>query len=141
MLRSVIASEDGRFGQPEIKLGVFPPVAAFRLPRQLGLRRAAEILLTGESLDAAEAVRVGLINRVVPAGQLEATAEEVVLTLRHLSAAALRACKRAMLLGDDGWGGLEAVERQYLDELMTTQDAQEGLAAFQEKRRPVWTDR
>lgn len=137
----VVASEDAHFGQPEIKLGVIPPIAALRLPRHIGARRAAEILLTGEPLDAVEAVRVGLINRAVPASQLDATVEIVIRTLTGLSAAALRACKRAMRLGVDEWVGLEAVERLYLEELMATQDAQEGLAAFLEKRPPVWTDR
>jgi len=137
----VIASEEARFGQPEIQLGVFPPIAAIRLPRQIGARRAAEILLTGELFDAAEAARIGLINRAVPASELEGAAEELVHKLGSLSAAALRACKQATRLGADEWLGLEAVERLYLEKLMATQDAQEGLAAFLEKRRPVWSDR
>jgi len=137
----VVASDLVRFGQPEIKLGVIPPVAALRLRRQIGGRRAAELLMLGTTLEATAAFEMGLINRLVPANQFEATVEAVVKDLAALSAAALRACKRAIRLGMDEWIGLKAVERLYLDELMATQDAQEGLAAFLEKRPPVWIDR
>jgi cyclohexa-1,5-dienecarbonyl-CoA hydratase len=137
----VVASELARFGQPEIKLGVIAPVAALRLPRQIGGRRAAELLMMGTTLDATDAFEMGLINRLVPADQFEATVEVIINELTSLSAAALRACKRAVRLGTDEWVGLKAVERLYLEELMATQDAQEGLAAFLEKRPPVWTDR
>ena len=137
----VVASELARFGQPEIKLGVIAPVAALRLPRQIGSRRAAELLMTGTTLDATKAFEMGLINRLVPSDQVEATVAIVINDLIALSAAALRALKRAMRLGTDEWVGLKAVERLYLEQLMATQDAQEGLVAFLEKRPPVWTDR
>jgi len=137
----VVASELARFGQPEIKLGVIAPVAALRLPRQIGGHRAAELLMMGTTIDATKAFEMGLVNRLVPADQFEATVEVIINELTSLSAAALRACKRAVRLGTDEWVGLKAVERLYLEELMATQDAQEGLAAFLEKRPPVWTDR
>src|SRR2546421_11186645 len=81
----VIASERARFGQPEIKLGVFPPVAAILLPRVIGDKRARELILTGEIIDAHEAGRLGLCNHVVPGAQLEGKLLEVLAKLRELS--------------------------------------------------------
>src|SRR5438477_4077777 len=94
----VIASERARFGQPEIKLGVFPPVAAVLLPRIIGDKRARELILTGELIDAAEALRLGLVSRVVPSAELEQKTRDVLVKLRELSAPALEASKRAMNL-------------------------------------------
>src|SRR3954454_16006228 len=95
----VIASDRSRFGQPEIKLGVFPPVAAVLLPRIIGERRARELILTGELVDAKEAKQLGLINMVVPAGELEQKTEELLVRLRELSAPALEATRRAIDAG------------------------------------------
>ena len=81
----VIASERTRFGQPEIKLGVFPPVAALLLPRIIGDKRARELILTGELIDGKEAARIGLVNHLVPSDQLEQKADEVLAKLRELS--------------------------------------------------------
>ena len=138
-----IASERARFGQPEIKLGVFPPVAAVLLPRVIGDKRARELILTGEMIEAAEAMRVGLVNYVVPTEQLAAKTDELLAKLRDLSAAALELTKRALDLGRERT--LEAmlmqVEDVYLHELMKTYDAKEGIKAFIEKRKPVWRDR
>jgi enoyl-CoA hydratase/carnithine racemase len=92
----------------------------------------------GEAIGAVEAARVGLINRAVPAGELDQAVEQYVGKLRALSGAALRVCKQAARLGDDGWGKLSAMEKLYLEELMSTQDAHEGVASFIEKRAPVW---
>jgi cyclohexa-1,5-dienecarbonyl-CoA hydratase len=139
----VIASESARFGQPEIKLGVFPPVAAVLLPRIIGERKARELILTGELIDAQEAVRLGLINWVVPAAALEQKTEELLVRLRELSAPALESARRAI---DAGRGrsfeeALTKVEDLYLNELMKTEDAREGVNAFMEKRKPVWRNR
>src|SRR5918912_2521497 len=82
----VIASDRSRFGQPEIKLGVFPPVAAVLLPAVIGEKRARELILTGELIDAAEALRLGLVNYVVPQAQLEQKTQEVLNRLREQSA-------------------------------------------------------
>ena len=82
----VIAGERSRFGQPEIKLGVFPPVAAVLLPRMIGDKRARELILTGDLIDAVEAARIGLVNHVVPSIQLEPKLLEVLSKLRELSA-------------------------------------------------------
>lgn len=138
-----IASERARFGQPEIKLGVFPPVAAVLLPRLIGDRRARELILTGEMIEAAEALRVGLVNYVVPGNQLEQKTVELLSKLRDLSAAALELTKRAIDLGRGRTldSLLMDVEDMYLHELMKTHDAKEGIKAFIEKRKPVWRDR
>jgi cyclohexa-1,5-dienecarbonyl-CoA hydratase len=79
-----------------------------------------------------------LINRAVPVGELDQVVEQYVDKLRGLSAAALRVCKRAARLGAEGWANLPAMEKLYLQELMSTEDAQEGVASFMEKRSPVW---
>ena len=139
----VIASESARFGQPEIKLGVFPPVAAVLLPRIIGEKRARELILTGELIDAQEAARLGLVNMVVPAHEVEQKTQELLLRLRELSAPALESARRAI---DAGRGrsfeeALTKVEDLYLNELMKTEDAREGVNAFMEKRKPVWRNR
>jgi cyclohexa-1,5-dienecarbonyl-CoA hydratase len=139
----VIASERARFGQPEIKLGVFPPVAAILLPRVIGEKRARELILTGELIDAPEALRLGLVNYGVNSAQLEQKLQEILNRLRELSAPALEATRRAL---DAGRGQsfdetLRRVENLYLNELMKTEDAREGVRAFMEKRKPSWRNR
>jgi cyclohexa-1,5-dienecarbonyl-CoA hydratase len=137
----IVAAEGANFGQPEIKLATIAPIAALRLPGTVGYRRAAELLFTGDAVGAAEAARIGLINRAVPASELDQVAGQYVGKLRGLSAAALRACKRAARLGADGWANLPSMEKLYLEELMSTEDAHEGVASFIEKRAPVWKNR
>jgi cyclohexa-1,5-dienecarbonyl-CoA hydratase len=139
----VIATERARFGQPEIKLGVFPPVAAVLLPRIIGDKRARELILTGELIDAPEALRLGLVNAVVPAAQLEQKAQEVLVKLRELSAPALEATRRAIDLarGASFEDALRKVEDLYLNELMKTEDAHEGVNAFMQKRKPAWKNK
>jgi len=139
----VIASPQSRFGQPEIKLGVFPPVAAVLLPRVVGERRARELVLTGELLDADEALRLGLVSYVVEGAQLEAKLQEILARLRELSAPALEMARRALDLarGRTFADALARVEDLYLNELMKTEDAREGVRAFTEKRKPVWRNK
>lgn len=139
----VISSARSRYGQPEIKLGVFPPVAAVLLPRVVGEKRARELVLTGELIDAAEAARLGLVNYVVAPEQLKQKTDEVLGRLRELSASSLEATRRAL---DAGRGFsfdevLARVEDLYLNELMKTEDAHEGVRAFSEKRKPAWRNR
>jgi cyclohexa-1,5-dienecarbonyl-CoA hydratase len=138
-----IASERARFGQPEIKLGVYPPVAAVLLPQVIGDKRARELILTGELIEAAEAARLGLVNYVVPASQLEPKLLEVLSRFRSLSSAALELTKKAIDLGRGRSldAALKPVEDMYLHELMKTHDATEGINAFIEKRKPVWRNR
>ncbi|MDQ2976971.1 MAG: enoyl-CoA hydratase-related protein [Acidobacteriota bacterium] len=138
-----IAGEGARFGQPEIKLGVFPPVSALLLPRIMGDKRARELILTGQLIEPAEAMRLGLVNYAIPSDELSQKTTELLANFRELSAAALELTKRAMDLGlgrslDEA---LKEVENMYLHELMKTHDATEGINAFIEKRKPVWRNR
>lgn len=137
----VIASEAASFGLPEIKLGVFPPVAAVHFPDRIGLARTLELVLGGETIPAREAERIGLVDRVVAADALASALEEAVARRRDKSAATLRLARRAVLgaSGRNFGERLAEAERLYLDELMATSDASEGLCAFLEKRAPAWT--
>src|SRR3984893_9610121 len=92
----VIASERAHFGQPEIKLGVFPPVAAILLPRIIGEKRARELILTGDLIDAAEALKLGLVNYVLPSVELEGKTENILTKLRELSASSLAMTRAAL---------------------------------------------
>lgn len=139
----VIASDRATFGQPEIKVGVFPPVAAVLFPHLIGRNRALELLLTGDVIEAAEAKAIGLINKVFPAQSFREKTDEFISKLTSLSAPVLRLTKRA---ADDGLyrsvnEGITAVEQLYLGELMKTEDAREGLNAFLERRKPVWKNK
>ena len=139
----VIASEKASFGQPEIQVGVLPPIAVVALPAIIGPKKTMEMVLTGDRIRADEAERLGLVNKVVPPEGLQAAAEEFVDKLVKLSGAVLRITKRAVRVGSVGsfTDGLAAVEEVYLGPLMGTEDALEGLSAFMEKRSPVWKDR
>ena len=139
----VLASDRARFGQPEIHLGVFPPVAAYQLSRQVAPRKGLELLLTGDPIDAATAEQLGLVNAVFPAAEFEARAEEWLAKLWRQSASTLRFTKKAFRLAQaaDFESRLAEVERLYLEELMQTSDANEGLNAFIEKRKPEWQGR
>jgi cyclohexa-1,5-dienecarbonyl-CoA hydratase len=139
----VIASDRSRFGQPEIKLGVFPPVAAVLLPRVIGEKRARELILSGEIIDATEAGRLGLCNHVVPPAHLEGKLLEVLAKLKELSGTSLQYARQALDLGRGRSldAALTEQENIYLHELMKTADANEGIKAFMEKRKPVWRHR
>lgn len=136
----VIASDRSRFGQPEIKLGVFPPVAAVLLPLVIGEKRARELILTGEIIDAVEAGRLGLCNHVVPSAYLEPKLAEVLSKLRELSGTSLGFARQSLDLGRGRSieAALSEQENMYLHELMKTADANEGVKAFMEKRKAVW---
>jgi cyclohexa-1,5-dienecarbonyl-CoA hydratase len=139
----VIASERARFGQPEIKLGVFPPVAAVLLPRVIGDKRARELLLTGELIEAPEAARLGLVNYLLPGSELEQKTSDLVSRFRSLSVIGLAFTKEAIDLGHGRSldSVLKEMEDLYLNELMKTYDASEGIKAFTEKRKPEWRHR
>ena len=139
----VIASERARFGQPEIKLGVFPPVAAVLLPRIIGDKRARELILTGELIEAPEAARLGLVSYLLPSAELEQKTSELLSRFRGLSVAALAFTKESLDLGHGRSldSALKQVEDLYLNELMKTHDASEGIKAFSEKRKPEWRHR
>lgn len=138
----VIAADRATFGQPEIRLGVFPPLAAVALPRIVPPHLAAELLLSGRSMSAAEAAQWGLVNRVVEQDALAGAAKELLEGMLALSPASLRLTKQAMRR-PGSWptaGEIEDAERLYVERLMETPDAVEGLQAFLEKRPPRWGD-
>jgi cyclohexa-1,5-dienecarbonyl-CoA hydratase len=139
----VIASDRATFGQPEIKVGVFPPVAAVLFPHLIGRNRALELLLTGDVIEAAEAKAIGLINKVIPAQSFREKTDEFISKLTSLSGPVLRLTKRAVDCGLDASvdEGISAVEQLYLRELMKTEDAREGLNAFLERRKPIWKNK
>jgi cyclohexa-1,5-dienecarbonyl-CoA hydratase len=139
----VLASDRARFGQPEIALGVFPPVAAYQLSRQTAPRRGLELLLTGDPVDAETAERLGLANAIFPAADFDTFADAWLARLYRHSASSIRYAKQAFRLAQaaDFEDRLQHVERLYLDELMKTGDANEGLNAFVEKRKPEWSGR
>jgi len=136
----VLAGDSATFGQPEIKLGVFPPLAAVALPRIVPPHIAAELVLTGRGLTAHEAERVGLVNRVVHDNALAAAAEKLAHTLAALSPSSLRLTKQALAMSRRRPTAveIEESERFYVESLMNTPDAIEGLEAFMAKRAPVW---
>lgn len=138
----VLATSSARFGQPEIRLGVIPPIAAATFPRLIGYQQAARLIFTGKTLTAEEALRLGLVTEVVPDAELSMRLDSLLGQLRRMSAATLRMAKRALLVGADrgALDALHAIERLYLTDLMATRDAHEGIHSFMEKRQPVWRD-
>ncbi len=136
----VIATESAQFGQPEIKLGCFPPVAMVTLPHLIGTRAATDLILTGRQIAAAEAERIGLVTRVVPDSELRNAVGKLLEELRALSPSVLQLTRKTLwnLPYDEFAKQLEEVERVYLSVLMKIHDAQEGVLAFLEKRKPVW---
>lgn len=138
----VLARDDVKLGQPEIRLGVFPPVAAALLPRLVGRQRALDLLLTGRTVHADEALRLGLVARVLPEDRFDDAVAGYASSLAAHSRPVLALTKRAVVENlerplDDA---LESADRLYLTELMVLHDPHEGLAAFMEKRDPVWKD-
>jgi len=136
----IVASEKAQFGQPEIKVGAIAPVAVVFLPKLVGRKKAFELALTGDVITAAEAVQIGLVNRVVPTEKLDEATKELVAKLKENSPVVLRLTRMALRqsLDLDFKNGLEKVTDIYLNLLMRTEDSVEGLKAFLEKRKPEW---
>lgn len=136
----IVAAAHAKIGQPEIKLGVFPPVACVLLPRLMSPAKAMEFLLCGNPIDAAEAERLGLINRVFAREEFPAGVETFLAQFLSLSKPALVLTKRTIYQasGKSFNEALAGAEELYLKQLMVTEDAREGLNAFMEKRKPVW---
>ncbi len=136
-----IASENAKFGQPEVNLGLIPGYGGSqRTTRLVGKGMAAYLCLTGEMIDAQEALRVGLVQKVVPLAELLPTAKKLAMTIAAKAPLAIAACKRAIHGGahlsiDDALE-LEALE---FGALVDTADIKEGTSAFLEKRKPQWT--
>ncbi|MEJ2203765.1 MAG: enoyl-CoA hydratase-related protein [Gemmatimonadota bacterium] len=136
----ILAREGAKLGQPEIKLGVFPPFAAAVLPRRIGVSHTMDLCLTGRTILAEEARGMGIVQHVFPRDDFAADATAYAHELASLSPPVLRLAKRAIVGGMDAPvnEALHRAERIYLDELMELDDAREGLAAFLEKRTPRW---
>jgi cyclohexa-1,5-dienecarbonyl-CoA hydratase len=139
----IVAGEGTSFGQPEILLGVIPPAACALLPALCGPGRAAAIAFTGDPLTAAEAAGAGLVAKLVPDDRVDDEALALCRRIARHSAAALRVAKRALRAGETvaRAAAFAAAERLYLEDLMGTDDALEGLKSFLEKRQPVWAHR
>jgi cyclohexa-1,5-dienecarbonyl-CoA hydratase len=139
----VIATDNAQFRQPEIKLGVFPPMGAVVYPRVIGPRRAMELLLTGEPINASQALQMGLVNRVVPRENLKETVDALVKRISAQSGPVLALLKRVVFEGT--WRPFEeALKRAqdiYLNQLFELEDSKEGVLALFEKRKPVWKNR
>ena len=140
---TVLAAASAKFGHPEIRGGVFNPVAAALLPRLIGRKKAFDMLLGGASLTATEAEKAGLITRAVPDGSLESEAATVIQRFREGSAPVLQLTRRALALGFDVPlpEAVRQAEDIYLNQLMGTHDAEEGLRAISQKRKPAWENR
>ena len=136
----VIADDTAKFGQPEIQVGVLPPIAAQIMPRIIGRKAAMDLILSGRIISAEEALGMGLINKTVAKGDLSQETDNFVRPYLPLSAEVIRITKKTIKAGlmDDFEPSLKAIEDIYLNELMKTTDAQEGLKAFLERRSPEW---
>ena len=139
----IVASDDARFGQPEVKVGAFPPVAAVLLSRLIPEKKALELILTGELISAEEAQRLGLVNRVVSSAEVEDEVERFSGLLMAQSAQVSMLARKAARLAPQVTleSALRESERIYLEHLLSTEDASEGLRAFLEKRSPAWTNK
>jgi len=139
----VVAEETAGFGQPEIKLGCYPPYAAALYPAVLGTARTFDLLLTGRTWSAAEAADAGFVARLAGAGALDAAVAELVAEVTAMSGAVTPLVKRSIRAGEgDAFArALAESERIYLEELAATRDMREGLEAFLAKRAPRWRHR
>jgi cyclohexa-1,5-dienecarbonyl-CoA hydratase len=136
----VLASDNSRFGQPEIELGCIPPLATALYPKRIGPAKTFDLLITGRTVDCDEAEQMGFVSRQVPADELDIELERLTDQITRRSLPVLWLLKRAILAGRDRSfdEALAESERLYLEELIETQDMHEGLAAFLEKRTPDW---
>lgn len=139
----IVAAAHAKIGQPEIKLGVFPPIAAALMAKLIPPGKAYELVLGGESLSADEALQWGLVNKVYAKDEFSAGLQTYLAQFLGLSRVALLFAKQAMRTARDRpfLDGLARADAIYLQELMATEDAQEGLAAFMQKRKPVWKNK
>jgi enoyl-CoA hydratase len=135
-----VAGENAKFGQPEVKLGIAPGYGGtVRLPRLIGRARALELLLTGDMIDAEEARRVGLVNRVVPADRVVGEAEGLLRTILANGPLAVRACLELVDIGMEmTLDQALLLEAGYFGLLSATADMREGTKAFIEKRKPTF---
>jgi len=139
----IIASKRASFGQPEIKLGFLPPYAAIRLPELIGPAKAIEICTTGKMYSADEARCMGFVGSVAKDEAFDEAVEKMIKEISACSPLILRLNKRAVKahLGKDFSSAIQGVSELFLNTLMKTEDTQEGIASFYEKRRPEWKNR
>jgi cyclohexa-1,5-dienecarbonyl-CoA hydratase len=139
----IVATPRARFAQPEIRLGVYPPLAAVILPHAIGHKRALEMILTAEPLSAADAAKLGLVNRLVPEDKLQEEVDKVLAKITEQSAPVLEMAKKVLYetIGLPLGHALRRSADIYLNQLMDLADAHEGLRAAVEKRKPVWKDK
>jgi cyclohexa-1,5-dienecarbonyl-CoA hydratase len=139
----VIATPKARFAQPEISIGIFPPLASTILPFLVGPKIALELVLTGEPVTAERALELGMVNRLVPEAQLEQAVNDLVGRISGHSGAVLAMAKKAILggMGLTLREGLKNSMSIFLNELYRLEDSQEGLRALVEKRKPNWKNR
>jgi len=139
----VIATPKARFAQPEISIGIFPPLAATILPYLVGPKIALELVLTGEPVTAERALELGMVNRLVPEPQLEQAVKDLVTRISGHSGPVLAMAKKAILggMGLSLREGLKQSMNIFLHELYRLEDSQEGLRAMVEKRKPNWKNR
>lgn len=139
----VVATPRARFALPEITIGMFPPLASTMFPHIVGPKRALELVLTGEAISAERACELGLVNRLVPETQLQATVNELIGKITVQSGAVLGMAKKAVL-GGMGLSLRDSLRNSmniFLNELYRLEDSQEGLRALLEKRKPQWKNR
>lgn len=138
----VWASEDARLGQPEVRVGAFPPAAAVLLPRLVGPQAAMDLVLSGRTIGAEEAHRMGLVSRVLATASFEEEVGSMAAELAGLSRPVLGLARRAVRESVERplRKALDHAESLYIDELLSLSDAAEGVAAFMEKRAPEWRD-
>jgi cyclohexa-1,5-dienecarbonyl-CoA hydratase len=136
----IVSADNGKFGQPEIKLAVFPPIAITYLTQIVGRKRAFEIILLGENISASEAKQMGLVNQVFPLQDFDKELINYAKKFESMSGAALKVTKQAFkkALNFDFERILSNVEAMYAKDLMELNDANEGINSFLEKRKPVW---
>ena len=137
-----IASENAKFRLPEITVGIWPMMVSAALRRLIGRKKALELMLTGRMIDAWEAERIGLINKVVPAEELDKSVGELANTLKGMSPIIMKLGLEAFYATEDmEFSKAVAYLREMVVELFYTEDAHEGEVAFFEKRKPVWKGR
>ena len=139
----ILASDRSKFGQPEIAVGVYAPVAVAVFPQLVGRHRALELLITGDVISAEESHRIGLVNHIFPDDGFDEELEKFLAKITSKSAAVIGLTKKVV---DQGLylgvpAAVKIAEDMYLKELMRTEDAHEGLSAFLEKRPPSWQDK